>query len=297
MASKRRKKRKPVLTIFLLLAALFVAAIFLFDRYADLISDDPDLIALRAERTWRRAYAKAGLRIDGTPKLEKFNERLAGLGVKLGAPIFMRVFKKEFELEIWMQKGGRFHHFATYPICMFSGRLGPKLKQGDRQAPEGIYTVAANQLNPNSRWHRSFNLGYPNLFDREHKRTGDFLMVHGGCSSVGCYAMTNDVIDEIWKIVTHSLKKQQRFQVQIFPFRMTNEALNKRIDNKWLPFWQQLKIGHDMFEQSKIPPRVTICNMKYGFAEGKHGSDGSRKIVSSCDGVKVFAAQSSPQLN
>ena len=102
----------------------------------------------------------------------------------------------------------RFKRFASYPICYYSGRLGPKQKQGDRQAPEGFYTVAKHQLNPNSRWHRSFNLGYPNLFDRFHKRTGDYLMVHGGCSSIGCYAMTNDVIDEIWTIVTQALDQQ-----------------------------------------------------------------------------------------
>ena len=297
MAQTKRRKRKPILAIFLVLAALFALALFVFDRYADVFTDDPDLIALRAERTWRKAYARSGLRIPGTPKLEHFDTRMANAGFKLGTPIFMRIFKQEFELEIWMQKDGRFVHFATYPICRFSGHLGPKLKQGDRQAPEGIYTVAKDQLNPNSRWHRSFNLGYPNLFDRKHRRTGNYLMVHGGCSSIGCYAMTNDVIDEIWKIVTHSLKGQKRFQVQIFPFRMTNEALNKRLGHKWIPFWQQLKIGFDMFEQTKIPPQVAVCGNQYGFKPGKLGSDGSAKVISSCAGVKVSVAGASNSTN
>ncbi len=298
MASKQKRRRKPILATFLVLAALFALAIFVFDRYAELLTDDPDLIGLRAERTWRKAYARAGIKIPGTPKLNNFDRRLADAGFKLGAPIFMRIFKQEFELEIWMQKDGRFHHFATYPICRFSGHLGPKLKQGDRQAPEGFYTVATDQLNPNSRWHRSFNLGYPNLFDRKHGRTGDFLMVHGGCSSIGCYAMTNDIIDEIWKIVTHSLKQgQERFQVQIFPFRMTQEALNKRANNQWATFWQQLKIGHDLFEQSNIPPKVSICKKQYAFKPGKNGSNGSEKIMADCQGVKIFAAKSSTRTN
>ncbi len=111
-------------------------------------------------------------------------------GVAMGVPVYVRIFKLEHELEIWVEKDGRFVRFATYPICLWSGRLGPKLKEGDRQAPEGFYTVDAEQLNPNSRMHRSFSLGFPNLYDQAHGRTGSFLMVHGGCASVGCYAVT-----------------------------------------------------------------------------------------------------------
>ena len=88
-------------------------------------------------------------------------------------------------------EGRPLRRFATYPICLWSGRLGPKLREGDRQAPEGFYTVSAEQLNPNSRWHRSFSLGFPNAFDQAHGRTGSFIMVHGGCPSIGCYAMTD----------------------------------------------------------------------------------------------------------
>ncbi len=141
--------------------------------------------------------------------------------------MFVRIFKREFELELWMMRDGRFHRFATYPICKWSGQLGPKLATGDHQAPEGFYTVDETQLNPNSRWHRSFNLGFPNAFDKAHGRTGSFLMVHGGCGSVGCYAMTNGVIDEVWKLVTAALRGgQKRFQVQVLPFRLTDEALS-----------------------------------------------------------------------
>ena len=138
--------------------------------------------------------------------------------------MFLRIFKLESELEIWMEKDGRYQKFATYPICLWSGRLGPKLREGDRQAPEGFYAVTKEELNPNSRWHRSFSLGFPNAFDRAQGRTGSFIMVHGGCQSVGCFAMTNDVVDEIWRLVTAALDQgQPAFNVQVFPFRMTEK--------------------------------------------------------------------------
>ncbi len=161
--------------------------------------------AIAAERAKRRAMWALGQPLPGTPELARLNERLAASGFTLKQPILMRIFKREFELEVWKLKDQRFQLFATYPICRWSGRLGPKLETGDRQAPEGFYWVAANQLNPNSRWRRSFNLGFPNAYDRALGRSGSFLMVHGGCGSVGCYAMTDAVVDEIWRLVTSAL--------------------------------------------------------------------------------------------
>jgi murein L,D-transpeptidase YafK len=147
------------------------------------------------------------------------DQRLAAKDVALGVPIFIRIFKLESELELWVQKSGRYELFATYPICLWSGRLGPKLQEGDKQAPEGFYTVDKDALNPDSRWHRSFNLGFPNAFDQAYGRTGSFLMVHGGCASIGCYAMTDRVVDEIWRMVTSALDAgQERFAVHVFPF-------------------------------------------------------------------------------
>ena len=154
--------------------------------------------------------------------------------MELGAPVFLRIFKLESELELWMEKDGRYQNFATYPICLWSGRLGPKLQEGDRQAPEGFYAVTKDELNPNSRWHRSFSLGFPNAFDRAQGRTGSFIMVHGGCQSVGCFAMTNNVVDEIWRLVTAALDKgQPAFNVQVFPFRMTETNLAARKGDQW----------------------------------------------------------------
>ena len=184
-------------------------------------------------------------------------------------PVHLRVYKLESELELWVQKGGRFVHFATYPICMGSGRLGPKLKEGDRQAPEGFYTVDKGALNPNSRMHLSFNLGFPNVYDRGKGRTGSFLMVHGGCSSIGCYAVTDDVVDEIWIFVTAALDNgQERIPVHAFPYRMTERNLWLRRGDKWAGFWADLKQGYDMFERDLVPPKVSVCKGRYVFEAG-----------------------------
>ena len=192
-----------------------------------------------------------------------------GHGVKLGVPVYLRIFKLESELELWVEKDGRFVRFATYPICLWSGRLGPKLKEGDRQAPEGFYTVAAEQLNPNSRMHRSFSLGFPNVFDQAHGRTGSFLMVHGGCASIGCYAVTDPVVDEIWRMVTAALDQgQARFPVHVFPFRMTDRNVRLRRGDRWEGFWADLKKGYDLFEPSRLPPVVSVCKGRYVFEAG-----------------------------
>ncbi len=219
----------------------------------------------RAIRNW------LGMPLRGTPDLKNLKGRLAKKGVSLGAPIFIRIFKKEYQLELWVKKGSRFMLFDTYPICMWSGKLGPKLKQGDRQAPEGFYTVGKGQLNPNSKYHRSFNLGYPNVFDRSYGRTGKYLMVHGSCVSIGCYAMTDAVITELWRFITAALNtSQRRFHVHVFPFRMTEWNLAAHKKSKWFPFWKELKRGHDIFEASRIPPRVSVCNKRYHVKPAKN---------------------------
>ena len=220
-------------------------------------------------RSEYRALFQAGETLPGTPDLARFDERLAARGVKLGVPVYIRIFKLESELELWVEKGGRFERFATYPICLWSGRLGPKLKEGDRQAPEGFYTVDSEQLNPNSKMHRSFSLGFPNVFDRAHERTGSFLMVHGGCASIGCFAVTDPAVDEIWRMVTAALDRgQARFPVHVFPFRMTDRNLKFRKGYRWHGFWADLKKGYDLFEPSRIPPAVSVCNGRYVFERG-----------------------------
>lgn len=196
---------------------------------------------------------------------EKLEDRLKKVSLQAGSPIFIRIFKASSELEVWIQgRGDIYHHFKTYPICAFSGKLGPKLKEGDRQAPEGFYTVTRSQMNPNSTYHLSFNLGYPNAFDRAHGRTGSYLMVHGNCVSIGCYAMTDAGIEEIYFLADKAHKAgQKKFSVHAFPFRMTAKNMRKYKDSKWHPFWLNLKKGFDYFESKKQVPRVRVKTKTY----------------------------------
>lgn len=259
------------------------------ERVAGLVGD-ADAQALAIGRLWRVGFWSMGWTLPGTPDLERLEARLEDGGFKLGAPIFIRIYKDEFLLEVWLKKGERFEKFASYPICRYSGRLGPKLQQGDRQSPEGVYTVARSQLNPASRWHRSFNLGFPNTFDRAHGRTGSFLMVHGGCSSIGCYAMTNAAVDEIWRLVTTALDGgQPRFQVQAFPFRMTDANLAARSGHPSYGFWTQLKAASDHFDTTGLPPIVDVCGMRYVASAASPGSAGTHPVRRNCQRKEAVA--------
>ncbi|SFV37425.1 Murein L,D-transpeptidase YafK [Hyphomicrobium facile] len=190
---------------------------------------------------------------------------LAKKGMQPGSPVFVRVFKEESELEIWKQRDdGRFYHFRTYPICNWSGEIGPKQSTGDRQAPEGFYTITPVLMNPNSKFYLSFNLGYPNAFDRSWGRTGDSVMVHGNCRSAGCYAMTDALMEEIYGLTRESLKAgQPSFQLHAYPFRMTDARLAREKSNKWYGFWKTMKQGYDYFEKYRIPPSITVCERRY----------------------------------
>lgn len=195
---------------------------------------------------------------------------LAAAGLALGRPVHIRIFKAEAVLEAWLAgEDGRYRLFKTYPICTFSGELGPKLAEGDRQAPEGFYKVSALQLNPNSRHHLAFNLGFPNAYDRQLGRTGSFLMVHGGCSSVGCYAMTDPMIDEIYAMVEAAQRAgQAEVDVHAFPFRLTAATLAAQADSPWHGFWANLGEGAARFEATGRPPEVYACNGRYVFEQG-----------------------------
>ena len=200
------------------------------------------------------------------PLSQEARQLLAAKGMSAGSELFVRIFKDEAELEVWKEVGGRFEHYKTYPICAWSGRLGPKLKEGDRQAPEGFYVIKPTQMNPRSQFHLAFNMGYPNAYDRSHGRTGAHLMVHGDCSSRGCYAMTNPQIEEIYALARESFKGGQRyFNVHAFPFRMTEANMARFRGHRWHGFWRNLKEGHDYFELTRTLPSVAAQNGRYVF--------------------------------
>jgi murein L,D-transpeptidase YafK len=198
------------------------------------------------------------------PDLKK---ELSDLGLKYGAPIFIRIFKDPGVLEVWIESDdGSFVNFKNYDICTFSGNLGPKLSQGDNQSPEGFYFVNAGRLNPWSSYHLSFNLGYPNKYDRTKGRTGSALMVHGNCVSIGCYAMTDANINEIYALGVAALKSgQPYFRVHSFPFKLESTVLSKYSSSQWYSFWLNLKEGYDYFNIHKQPPNVEVSNGKYVF--------------------------------
>jgi len=210
--------------------------------------------------------------VDSVAAYHRSSARLENMldsrSMELGAPIFIRIFKRSSELEVWLRKqGSRFELFKSYIICRYSGDLGPKLKVGDKQAPEGFYTVTSGQMNPWSKNHLSFNLGYPNDYDRTHDRSGSALMVHGGCSSIGCYAMTDYYMDEIYTLADAALARgQMEFGVHIFPFRLTPSNLTLYRSSRWYSFWTNLKQGYDLFEQYRLPPKVEVIDKRYVFS-------------------------------
>jgi murein L,D-transpeptidase YafK len=193
---------------------------------------------------------------------------MASKGMSQNDPILMRAYKKESEIEVWKRgSDGRYALLKTYPMCRWSGQLGPKTREGDRQAPEGFYTVAPAQMNPNSSFHLSFDLGYPNAYDRAHGRTGAHLMVHGSCSSSGCFAMTDEAISEVYALARESFASGQRsFQFQSYPFRMTAENLAKHRLDPNIAFWRNLKEGSDYFELAKQEPQVSVASGQYAFS-------------------------------
>lgn len=256
--------------LLIALVALAGVAALVSAYWMSLSQEERDARRIAYERSERRMLASAGLPLPGTPDLANLDGRLSAQGLRLGAPVLLRIFKREFELELWMARDGRYEKFATYPMCAWSGRLGPKHKTGDLQAPEGFYYVGKDALNPNSKYHRSFNLGFPNAYDQAHGRTGSFLMVHGACASVGCYAMTDAQITEIWALVTAALDAgQPAFQVQAYPFRMTADNLAAYRGHPHAAFWADLGKGHDLFEQTGLPPSASVCGGRYTFSAGK----------------------------
>lgn len=218
----------------------------------------------------KKDYANGKLREkDVLKRLQpRMKRELTQHELQLGAPVFIRIFKESRELEMWLQhkKTGKFKHFKTWKIAAMSGKLGPKLAEGDFQAPEGFYYVNRSNMKPDSSFHLAFNIGYPNSFDRAHQRTGSFIMVHGNRVSAGCFAMTDPGIEEIYTLCAKALEnKQPFFRVHVFPFRMTDQRMANEKNHRWHPFWTNLKEGYDWFEKKKTPPNVKVRNKRYVF--------------------------------
>jgi len=211
--------------------------------------------------TSERLVGVKGMRLSGLR-----NEMLSQ-NLELGQPIFIRIFKDEKILETWVKDNetNEYKPFKQYEICKYSGTLGPKLAEGDGQAPEGFYEIGIDQLNPWSQYHLSFNLGFPNEYDRARMRTGSNLMIHGGCQSIGCYAITDDAMEEVYLMTEASIAGGADVPVHIFPFKITAQTLFENADSLWQQEWQNLQIGYEAFERTKTPPQAKHSDHKYVF--------------------------------
>lgn len=180
-------------------------------------------------------------------------------------PIYVRIFKEESDLEVWkLGEDGRYRHFRTYPICTWSGALGPKIMEGDKQSPEGFYSVPREQMNPHSKFHLAFNLGFPNAYDRSHSRTGTALMVHGKCTSAGCYAITDAYVEEVYALAREAfIGGQAAVPVHIFPFRMTEANFDRHGASANMRFWLTLKPAYEFFEATRTIPDIAVCDRRY----------------------------------
>lgn len=225
---------------------------------------NPSKLSQRDYASGKKRSSDAAQRV-----IPRLKQQLAKKGLSVGSPVFIRVFKHSRELEVWVysKTTKKYVEFKNYKIYGISGRLGPKTYEGDMQAVEGFYSVGKWSLNPQSRFHLSFNLGYPNTYDKAHKRTGHSLMVHGNRVSAGCLAMTDYNVEEIYTLCDQALKSGQKsVQVHNFPFRMTSENMKLMTgSSKWAGFWQNLKTGYDAFEKNKVPPVVSVSGKKYVF--------------------------------
>jgi murein L,D-transpeptidase YafK len=236
----------------------------------------PLLRTLLASAAIAAAMALAGCDTDGglatsgralAPLSDKMLADIEQKNMSKESPILVRLFKEESELEVWKQdNSGRFELLKSYPICRWSGELGPKIKQGDRQAPEGFYEITPGLMNPNSNYYLAINTGFPNTYDKANGRSGAFLMIHGDCSSAGCYAMTDEQIGEIYALARESFFGGQRaFQIQAYPFRMTPLNMAKHRDSPHMAFWKMIKEGYDHFEVTRHEPKVDVCDKHYVF--------------------------------
>jgi len=234
----------------------------------------PALLAFAEAGTAASAQRAQAAYAAQAPQLER---ALEAQGLRLGSPVYLRLTKAPAELTAFVEAAdGRFKVFRTWPVCAVSGSLGPKLREGDRQAPEGFYTVRPVQMNPASSYHLSFNLGYPNAFDRAHGRHGSFLMVHGACVSVGCFAMTDRGIEEIWTLMQAAFEGgQTAVDVHIFPFAMTAENLAAHQASAHLPFWISLAPAWKQFEETARVPDIRVSKGAYQVLGAQYGETGA----------------------
>ena len=227
----------------------------------------PMLLAVSPKAVIPDSTRAANIRAKVWPQLQS---DLKAAGFKDDQPIYLRIFKIPGILEVWVKSGKQYKLFRQYIVCFYSGGLGTKTRNGDGKCPEGYYTIAPAQLQPVSTFHLAMNIGYPNAYDRQHGYTGDNVMIHGNCVSIGCYAMTDPKIEEIYTLVYEAFQHGQKaVPLSIYPFKLSNDTLHTYSQWSTYRFWESLKPGYDIFERTHVPPMVTVVNKNYSFAASR----------------------------
>jgi murein L,D-transpeptidase YafK len=218
-------------------------------------------------------------------------------GLRLGAPVFLRIYKEQSVVELWVAQGPRYTLFKRYPVCAWSGGLGPKLAEGDLQSPEGYYYIRPSAMIVNLRWHRAMNLRFPNAYDMAHGRTGSGILIHGKCSSVGCFALTDAKVEELYEAVEAALNEgQSRVPVLILPFPMTNANIARHGGVDWLPFWRELKRADDLFERDRVPPVALLCGTSYHFTDRRRDGRRGQRVEALPANCRPLSRPLPPQL-
>lgn len=199
-------------------------------------------------------------------KDEELRNLFARQGLDFEAPfdLFIRAFKKEKSLEVWVREpaDAEFLLLKKIPVCGASGQLGPKRKEGDKQVPEGFYHI--DRFNPKSRFYLSLGLNYPNASDRvlaDQKHPGSDVFIHGKCKSIGCLAIKDEPIKELYLIAEQAEKfGHSKIQVHIFPTRLTMQNMSKLAEERpgLEEFWRNLRPGYEFFEKTKRLPRINV---------------------------------------
>ena len=225
------------------------------------------------------ADAKAASLIDKSPssiaavKEGLLTEEFAARGLKLGSPVFLRVYKQSSKMEVWVAQGPRYALFKTYRICRWSGGLGPKMFEGDRQSPEGLYHITAEDLIVNPRWHRAMNINYPNRFDVVNGRGGSGILIHGKCGSVGCFAIQDNNVEEVYDAVRAALQNGQvSIPVLALPFSFATYAPAVEDTLRLNEFWSDLRRADILFNRDRVPPTAWVCDGRYYFADRRGDS-------------------------
>lgn len=292
---RRRGRCAAVLWLpLIVLVTAFFAAPMVHTRTASAL--EVELLDVAPDRVERqRVFVRGDGPLPNTPDTRRLPERLAERGLAAGNPIFVRIFKQESQLELWMQKGDAFVLLDTYPICHWTGTLGPKLREGDKQSPEGFYSIAAPQLRHLGRWRRGLNIGFPNAYDQIQQRTGSYILIHGGCSSTGCFAMTGPVQDEIYHLAEAAIRNgQPRVHIHVFPFRMTDANMQAQSASIWRDFWDDLRAAYDSFDRTRVPPSVEVCNRRYAVADGRPGETGDPRPLAIARPSRLAATDDRP---